>query len=164
MKKPLESDYNSYSAYTRALEMYCDSLAQPGYRAVKTYHEVSPVYVAQPVQELVGYEHHEYRPFGAPREIRMHAILTSQYMLPDGSVAGDFQWLVDQYKADKNTIKLQPLYTTPPNRLWVGLTKDERLELYRQFEDCLESDDWEYEKAIEDKLKEKNHENLHQMR
>tara|TARA_R110000868_G_scaffold330825_2_gene591818 strand:- start:470 stop:646 length:177 start_codon:yes stop_codon:yes gene_type:complete len=42
-------------------------------------------------------------------------------------------------------------------RPWVGLTKDERLELYRQFKDCLESDDWEYEKAIEDKLKERNH-------
>ena len=46
--------------------------------------------------------------------------------------------------------------TTPPQRTWVGLTKDERLKLYRQFEDCLESDDWEYEKAIEAKLKEKN--------
>ena len=46
--------------------------------------------------------------------------------------------------------------TIPPQRTWVGLTKDERLKLYRQFEDCLESDDWEYEKAIEAKLKEKN--------
>ena len=49
-----------------------------------------------------------------------------------------------------------PLYTAPPQRTWVGLTKNERLELYRQFEDCLESDDCEYEKAIEAKLKEKN--------
>ena len=44
----------------------------------------------------------------------------------------------------------------PPQRTWVGLTKNERLELYRQFENCLESDDCEYEKAIETKLKEKN--------
>ena len=29
MKKPLESDYNSHSAYTRALELFCDTLAQP---------------------------------------------------------------------------------------------------------------------------------------
>jgi len=50
-----------------------------------------------------------------------------------------------------------PLYTAQPaQRPWVGLTSDERLELYRQFEDCLESDGWEYEKAIETKLKEKN--------
>ena len=24
MKKPMESEYNSYAAYTRALEIYCD--------------------------------------------------------------------------------------------------------------------------------------------
>ena len=29
MTRPLESDYNSQVAYTRALEAYCDSLAQP---------------------------------------------------------------------------------------------------------------------------------------
>jgi hypothetical protein len=28
MKKPIESEYNSYAAYTRALEAYCDGLAQ----------------------------------------------------------------------------------------------------------------------------------------
>ncbi len=48
------------------------------------------------------------------------------------------------------------LYTTPQQRTWVGLTNEERLKLYRQFEDCLESDGWEYEKAIEAKLKDKN--------
>ena len=46
--------------------------------------------------------------------------------------------------------------STPPQRTWVGLTKNERLELYRQFENCFESDDCEYEKAIEAKLKKKN--------
>ena len=29
MTRPLESDYTSQVAYTRALEKYCDSLAQP---------------------------------------------------------------------------------------------------------------------------------------
>jgi len=29
MKRPIESDYTSHVAYTRALEAYCDSLAQP---------------------------------------------------------------------------------------------------------------------------------------
>lgn len=48
------------------------------------------------------------------------------------------------------------LYTTPQQSTWVGLTDDERLKLYREFEDCLESDGWEYEKAIEAKLKQKN--------
>lgn len=65
-------------------------------------------------QEPVGYEHHEYRPFGAPSEIRIHAVLKSQYLSPNGLVAGDFQWLIDQYKTNKTTIKLIPLYTAPP--------------------------------------------------
>ena len=82
--------------------------------------------LAQPEQEPVGYEHHEYRPFGAPSEIRIHAILKSQFLLPDGSIAGDFQWLADQYATDKSTIKLKPLYTAPPQRPWVGLTDEER--------------------------------------
>ena len=29
MTRPIESDYNSQVAYTRALEAYCDTLAQP---------------------------------------------------------------------------------------------------------------------------------------
>ena len=29
MKRPIESDYTSQVAYTRALEEYCDTLAQP---------------------------------------------------------------------------------------------------------------------------------------
>ena len=96
----------------------------------------------QPEQEPVAWEHHEYRPYGAPGEIRIHAILASQYMMPDGSVSSSFQWLVDEYKKDKNTIKLIPLYTTPPaakpeqvdcprcghvcsQRPWVGLTDED---------------------------------------
>jgi len=45
---------------------------------------------------------------------------------------------------------------SPPQRTWVGLTNEERLKLYRKFEDFLESDNWEYEKAIEAELMEKN--------
>ena len=51
MTRPIEADYTSQVAYTRALEAYCDSLAQPDYRPVKTYHEGSPVYVSLPEQE-----------------------------------------------------------------------------------------------------------------
>lgn len=47
-----------------------------------------------------------------------------------------------------------PFYITPPQRAWVGLTDEERMELYKQFTD---SDQWTYEKAIEAKLKEKNY-------
>jgi len=34
MKRPIESDYTSQVAYTRALEAYCDSLAQPAQEPV----------------------------------------------------------------------------------------------------------------------------------
>jgi hypothetical protein len=64
-------------------------------------------------QEPIGYEHHELRPYGAPGEIRIHGIFASQYRNPDGTIGGDFQWLADQYKQDKNTIKLMPLYYHP---------------------------------------------------
>ena len=101
------------------------AIEQAAEAAIKTWNTRA----AQTEQEPVGWEHHEYRPYGGPGEIRIHAILRSQYMLPDGSVAGDFQWLVDEYKKDKNTIKLIPLYTTPPaaQRPWVGLTDEEIL-------------------------------------
>ena len=136
-------------------------LAQPDYRAVKTYHEGKPVYVSQPEQEPVGYEHHEHRPFGAPGEIRIHAVLKSQFLHPDGSIGNDFQWLIDSYKADKNTIKLVPLYTTPPKRPWVGLTDEEiDTEHDKRFPPTIISSERakvrEFARAVEAKLKELN--------
>jgi hypothetical protein len=32
MKRPIESDYTSHVAYTRALEMHCDTLTKPAQR------------------------------------------------------------------------------------------------------------------------------------
>ena len=115
--------------------------------------------LAEPEQELVGYEHHEYRPYGAPGEIRIHAVLKSQYLHPDGSIGDDFQCLIDSYKTEKTTIKLIPLYTAPPRREWVGLTKDEIAEIeneyivdYRIPAGC----SLNFAKDIEAKLREKN--------
>ena len=118
-----------------------------------------------PVQEPVGYEHHEYRPYGAPGEIRIHAILKSRYTMPDGSTAGDYQWLIDQHRANKNTIKLIPLYTTPPaaQRQWTGLTDEAIWSEYQTLwpfhpaeEPRLAKDIAKFARAIEAKLKEKN--------
>ena len=110
-----------------------------------------------PVQEPVAYEYHEYRPYGAPGEIRINAILKSRYAMPDGSTAGDYQWLIDQYRANKNTIKLIPLYTTPPaaQRQWVGLSQD---ELDAMFSNTIKGKKLVnyVARAIEAKLKEKN--------
>ena len=48
-----------------------------------------------------------------------------------------------------------PLYTTLPQRTWVGLTQEELSEIYNRTEwDTVNG--WEYERAIEAKLKEKN--------
>jgi hypothetical protein len=69
------------------------------------------------------------------------------------------EWAHDYMSWDTPTVvnlPRIPLYTTPPQRTWVGLTNEKRLKLYRKFEDCLESDGWEYEKAIEAELKDKN--------
>ena len=55
-----------------------------------------------------------------------------------------------------------PLYTTPPQRPWVGLT-DEEIEVTEALKappvhpDFVDCDDWmEFARAIEAKLKEKN--------
>lgn len=46
-------------------------------------------------------------------------------------------------------------YTAPPQRTWVGLTQEELSEIYNRTEwDTVNG--WEYERAIEAKLKEKN--------
>ena len=124
-------------------------------RTALAMHQVSEFAQAQEQAEPVAYEHHEYRPYGAPGEIRIHAILASQYMMPDGSVAGDFQWLADEYKKDKNTIKLIPLYTSPPQRPWVGLTPEEVLDLF-DVNNVYGSKWVEFARTVESKLKEKN--------
>ena len=110
---------------------------------------------AQPAQqEPVGYEHHEYRPYGAPGEVRIHAVLASQYKLQDGTIAGDYKWLIDTYKSSKNTIKLVPLYTSPPaQRTWVGLTHDEYDAICDKHSAM---SDFDFLDDIEAKLKEKN--------
>jgi hypothetical protein len=133
------TDYRSGSAIqVEAVEDLCEALEQP---------EQGPV----------GWEHHEYRPYGAPGEIRIHAILASQYMMPDGSVSSSFQWLVDEYKKDKNTIKLIPLYAAPPasQRPWVGLTPEEILDLFDR--NNVYGSKWiEFARTVEAKLKERN--------
>ena len=39
MKRPIESDYTSHIAYTRALEKYCDTVAQPEQEPVLEFYE-----------------------------------------------------------------------------------------------------------------------------
>jgi hypothetical protein len=48
-----------------------------------------------------------------------------------------------------------PLYASPPKRQWQGLTEDELSEVYNQA-DWNIGHGWEYERAIEAKLRSKN--------
>jgi hypothetical protein len=73
-----------------------EALAQPDYRAVKTYHEGKPVYVSQPEQEPVAW-------FST---------------LPDGRLS-------IKIVGKPTEGNWEPLYTTPPKRPWVGLTDED---------------------------------------
>jgi hypothetical protein len=53
----------------------------------------------------------------------------------------------------KDSIHNQPLYTTPPQRTWVGLTEDEVFEISNKMP---YADRFDFAEAIEAKLKEKN--------
>ena len=48
--------------------------------------------------EIIGYEYLEYRPYGAPGETKRGVIFQESYRMPDGSIAGDYEWLIDQFK------------------------------------------------------------------
>jgi len=56
----------------------------------------------------------------------------------------------------KDSIHNQPLYTTPPQRTWVGLTDDEIVLIVAECAASHQHTDIHFAKAIEAKLKEKN--------
>ena len=131
---------------------------EPAYRAVKTFHEGKPVYVAQPQQEPCG------GCGGSGWVSRDPDIGTDQecfvcegagVIKPEQEPVACVQDL-DEVKRkhlvyEKGMDWKDPLYTSPPQRQWVALTDEER-------------DDWldNYiiaegrARAIEAKLKEKN--------
>jgi hypothetical protein len=57
----------------------------------------------------------------------------------------------DSEMKDTDKSNYMPLYASPPKRDWVGLTDGERF-----LNDCRSTEEIEYAKAIEAKLKEKN--------
>lgn len=88
------------------------ALAQPEYRAVKTYHEGKPVYVAQ--QEPVAL--YVYKP-----------------TLPRGHLGnvsdGDLPWVYDQDPSSGYSARML-VYTSPPQRK--PLTEFERMQIIGQ--------------------------------
>ena len=69
------------------------------------------------------------------------------WMMPDGKTAD--KWALQFYGGQKG----KPLYTTPPQRTWVGLTDEERKEIWWS---CEQQTPTTFVKAIEQALKEKN--------
>lgn len=68
-----------------------------------------------------------------------------------------FDWSTDWSNHDRAKemgFLVEYAYTAPPRREWVGLTKDERMALYIDYE--MDATD-DLIRAVEDKLKEKNH-------
>ena len=58
-------------------------------------------------------------------------------------------------KGNPRLKKIAPLYTTPPQRTWVGLTDEEKQEIYKQADE----ENWHDQpllETVEAKLKEKN--------
>lgn len=112
-----------------------EALAQPDYRAVKTYHEGKPVYVSQPEQEPVA----SYLP---------------EMSIPNFSAR--VAWGAPDHIDLRNGWR--PLYTTPPKRPWVGLTDEDTHAIWnKDFRGWISRDSMEQiTLAVASKLKEKN--------
>ena len=67
----------------------------------------------------------------------------------------DGEKIVTQEIPEEQIYTIGPLYIPPPQRPWVGLTDEELSEVYNNSNwDFKQS--WDYERAIEDKLRSKN--------
>ena len=74
----------------------------------------------------------------------------------DGTQTAPWVHRLSKFKPDESIINkdVTPLYTTPPQRTWVGLTEEDK---QIAFDDTQEGGGfWEFADAIEAKLKEKN--------
>ena len=118
-----------------------EALAQPDYRAVKTYHEGKPVYVSQPEQSSsqvpVKYE------FQSTHDGKWYAFHDDKHY---ADTLADGRW------------PIRALYTTPPKRPWgkpwVSLTDEDYLNALDLHP--YEGTDREFWKVLEAKLKELN--------
>jgi hypothetical protein len=112
-------------------------------------------------QEPVAWDVFELRLYGAPQEKQHRVLWVDRYTHPDGSTP-DLDGLLEAAKkaggidGGAKTLHVRPLYTTPPAAQWVGLTDEERKEIYDEWRHKVCSTAWGYEKAIEAKIKEKN--------
>lgn len=108
--------------------------------------------------EPVAWDVFELRLYGAPQEKQHRVLWVERYIYPDGSTP-DLDSLLEAAKTEggidgrAKTLHVRPLYTTPPQRQWQGLTDEEANLLWENTDD---RDSWELIKRVEIKLKEKN--------
>lgn len=83
--------------------------------------------------EPVAWDVFELRLYGAPQEKQHRVLWVDRYTYPDGSTP-DLDTLLEAAKTEggidgrAKTLHVRPLYTTPPQRQWVGLTDKDFLE------------------------------------
>ena len=169
-KRPIESDYTSYVAYTRALERLCDTLlAQPAQEPEREALKLA----LEALENAIAVRHgKDGTKFVDPLE--SNAITAIQAALAQ-PVQEPVAWMVytqdgqSVYVTDNPTDiqkgqRALPLYTTPPQRKWVGLTDEEICLAWLVITDPISLGDKfqtseeirEFVRAIEAKLKEKN--------
>ena len=128
MKRPLESEYTSQVAYTRALEAYCDSLAQPVPDLTKRDRE------SYQKGHNDGVAHHK------------QAVKAAQ---PEQEPVED---VVAYHSDGTRTVRIAPKLP------WVGLTYEDMVKLQKDLYDAKGESvlPTTFAMAVEAKLKEKN--------
>ena len=108
--------------------------------------------------EPVAWDVFELRLYGAPQEKQHRVLWVERYIYPDGSTP-DLDSLLEAAKTEggidgrAKTLHVRPLYTTSPQRQWVGLTHAQAKEFVQAWD---ENDAYALCRAIEAKLKQKN--------
>ena len=124
MKRPLEQDYTSLAAYTRALEEYCDALAQPEQEPV-AHCEAGPNYCWKCLEEA--------KPTYGSEEIRkLREVIANQAKIIEehfSDIRNMFDQEPDIYPEEAYEMGLEAIaYYAKPQRTWVGLMRGVRVE------------------------------------
>ena len=162
-----EADTGNDDAYKLERDAIKEALAQPEQETLAWRWP----YKFKDIGETGGYEYHSHEfaclahlPKGEPlythppvpteqaKEPEQEPV-TWRYKIVD--VFGRPVWTLKTPKSDTRVLESQPLYTTPPQRTWVGLTPQERDEINEKVYGAVPHH-VAFHAAIEAKLKEKN--------
>ena len=114
MKRPIEADYISHVAYTRALEQYCDNLAQPEQDSDR-FCDANCTWL----------EHHPNCKYGKPEHEPVGSLSVRYHRGCKSMTNTDFDYNGDLPEGDYE------LYTTPPKAQ--PLTEAQRLDIITNY-------------------------------